>query len=182
MTEIGLLMTGVLSTTQPSLPHLPAQQPFPIENGVQKSTNSQLSQVDFTSQITPPEFIEAETEKQSRILAIAIKRDNILKQIRQKQLLSTSFNIADTQNVTNKGQILARHQKYNTQTMPTLRFGSSGISVRILQRLLVSNGYGIRVDGIFGPLTEAAIKAFQNQHSLPVDGIVGQRTWWELSI
>ncbi|MGM3305480.1 peptidoglycan-binding domain-containing protein [Anabaena sp. WFMT] len=182
MTEIGLLMTGVLSTTQPNLPHLPKQRPFQIKNGVQKSSTSQLSPSVSTSQITPPEFMETDGREKSKISAIAIKRDKILKQVRQKHLSSISLNLADAQDLPTKGQILARYQGYNRQPMPTLRFGSSGISVRIMQRLLVSNGYGIRIDGIFGPLTEAAIKAFQNQRSLLVDGIVGQRTWWELSI
>ncbi|MEA5578485.1 peptidoglycan-binding domain-containing protein [Anabaena sp. UHCC 0451] len=182
MTEIGLLMTGVLSTTQPTLPHLPAQRPFQVENGVQKSTNSQLSQLPSTSQITPPEFMATDGRTQPKISALATKRDKILKQIRQKHFSAISFKLADAQDLPKKDQLLARYPAYNRQTMPTLRFGSSGISVRIIQRLLVSNGYGLRVDGIFGPLTEAAIKAFQNQRGLFVDGIVGQRTWWELSI
>ncbi|MFM2063880.1 MAG: hypothetical protein RLZZ507_3551 [Cyanobacteriota bacterium] len=184
MTEIGLLMTGVLSisTTQPNLPHLPEQQPFKIENGVQKSTNSQLSQLTSTSQITPPEFMTADAREKPQISALANKREQILKQIRQKHLSSISFELADAQDIPTKEQLLARYPAYNRQTMPTLRFGTSGMSVRIMQRLLVSNGYGIRVDGIFGPLTEAAIKAFQNQRGLFVDGIVGQKTWWELSI
>ncbi|MBD2296922.1 peptidoglycan-binding protein [Anabaena sphaerica FACHB-251] len=182
MTEIGLLMTGVLSTTQPNLPHLPEQRPFQTENGVQKSTNSQLSQLTSTSQITPPEFMTADARDKPKISVLANQRHKILTQIRQKHLSSISFELADAQDIPTKEQLLARYPAYNRQPMPTLRFGSAGMSVRIMQRLLVSNGYGIRVDGIFGPLTEAAIKAFQNQRNLLVDGVVGQRTWWELSI
>ncbi|TAF05377.1 MAG: peptidoglycan-binding protein [Nostocales cyanobacterium] len=182
MTEIGLLMTGVLSTTQPTLPYLPEQQPLPLENGVQKSTNSQLSQLTYTSRITPPEFMATDGRKPPKTSTLALKRNKILKQIRQKHLSSISFDLADAQDLPTKEQVLARYPAYNKQPMPTLRFGNSGTSVRIMQRLLVSKGYGVRVDGIFGPLTEAAIKAFQNQRNLLADGIVGQRTWWELSI
>ncbi|MBK1988557.1 peptidoglycan-binding protein [Sphaerospermopsis aphanizomenoides BCCUSP55] len=182
MTELGLLMTGVLSTTQPTLPHLPEHRPFPRENGVQKSTNSQLSQLNFTSQITPPEFIKTDGREQPNMSALTIKREKILAQVKQKYLSQASSKLADAQNIPPKQRVLARYPASSQQSMPTLRFGSAGISVRIMQKLLVSKGYGVRVDGIFGPLTEAAIKAFQNQRNLFVDGVVGQRTWWELSI
>ena len=65
--------------------------------------------------------------------------------------------------------------------LPTVRFGSSGSSVRVLQSLLSSNGYFISVDGSFGPLTETAVKAFQEQRGLVPDGIVGPITWGELT-
>jgi peptidoglycan hydrolase-like protein with peptidoglycan-binding domain len=38
-------------------------------------------------------------------------------------------------------------------------------------------GAGLAVDGIFGPLTQAAVQNFQATHGLVVDGIVGPRTW-----
>ncbi|MBF1991786.1 MAG: peptidoglycan-binding protein [Fischerella thermalis M58_A2018_009] len=65
--------------------------------------------------------------------------------------------------------------------LPILGFGHTGDTVRVLQRLLRSNGYRIQVDGIFGALTESAVKAFQNRRNLVADGIVGQRTWRELT-
>ncbi len=69
----------------------------------------------------------------------------------------------------------------NRNFLPTLHFGHRGISVKVLQRLLIYNGYAISVDGIFGALTETAVKAFQNQHDLGVDGVVGNKTWRALS-
>ncbi|WP_313954426.1 peptidoglycan-binding domain-containing protein [Anabaena subtropica] len=67
------------------------------------------------------------------------------------------------------------------RNLPTLRFGNSGVAVRALQRLLVAKGYAIRVDGNFGALTETAVKAFQVQRNLAVDGVVGFNTWNSLT-
>ena len=66
-------------------------------------------------------------------------------------------------------------------SLPNLRFGDSGDAVRVLQRLLINNRYAVKIDGVFGALTETAVKAFQNQRNLNADGIVGQRTWRELA-
>jgi hypothetical protein len=55
---------------------------------------------------------------------------------------------------------------------PVLRRGSSGPAVENLQQLL-----GILADGKFGPLTEAAVKAFQAANGLVPDSIVGPLTW-----
>ena len=56
--------------------------------------------------------------------------------------------------------------------MEVLKKGSRGNDVKTLQRLL--HLYG---DGIFGTLTEEAVKEFQEAHGLVADGIVGQKTW-----
>lgn len=37
------------------------------------------------------------------------------------------------------------------------------------------------VDGIFGDDTKDAVKAFQAERGLAVDGVVGQKTWNELN-
>ncbi|AFZ23055.1 putative peptidoglycan-binding domain-containing protein [Cylindrospermum stagnale PCC 7417] len=183
MTEIDLPMTGVLNTKQP---YLSEQRSFQQENGVQKFTNSQLSQSVPAAQITPPEFIQINGTSQTRLSALAIKKNKILQKIINKYLSSESSTLADAQNLQGSDKddtkIAIRSQKFNSQPLPILSFGTSGISVRVLQRLLVSNGYGIRVDGVFGPLTEIAVKAFQNQRNLGVDGIVGQKTWGALTI
>jgi peptidoglycan hydrolase-like protein with peptidoglycan-binding domain len=34
------------------------------------------------------------------------------------------------------------------------------------------------IDGMFGPVTEAAVRAYQGDRGVPVDGIVGDLTWW----
>jgi peptidoglycan hydrolase-like protein with peptidoglycan-binding domain len=53
-----------------------------------------------------------------------------------------------------------------------LSFGSEGRQVELLQRALG----GIKVDGIFGPETEEAVRRFQASKGLTVDGIVGPLT------
>ena len=72
-------------------------------------------------------------------------------------------------------------QATSVNRLPTLRFGDRGSAVRVLQRLLVSKGYPIKIDGDFGVLTETAVKAFQSRRGLTTDGIVGSRTWRALS-
>lgn len=66
---------------------------------------------------------------------------------------------------------------------PTLRKGSKGEYVTLLQTKLLQLGYDIGkygVDGDFGSATEKAVKAFQKAHGLTQDGVVGTRTWAEL--
>lgn len=57
-----------------------------------------------------------------------------------------------------------------------LERGSTGPSVSALQNLLVAAGHDVEVDGIFGPGTDAAVRAFQAANGLTVDGVVGRGT------
>ena len=61
---------------------------------------------------------------------------------------------------------------------PTLREGSRGDAVVELQMMLISLGYNPgSTSGIFGPLTNTAVRSFQRDNGLVVDGIVGPITW-----
>ncbi|NLK67540.1 MAG: LysM peptidoglycan-binding domain-containing protein [Clostridiaceae bacterium] len=62
--------------------------------------------------------------------------------------------------------------------METLRLGSQGPYVKLIQSLLLRIGYNPgAVDGIFGQQTQNAVRAFQRDNNLTPDGIVGPITW-----
>lgn len=61
--------------------------------------------------------------------------------------------------------------------MKTLKKGMSGEEVKTLQRAL-----GVNDDGIFGAMTEGAVKDFQRSRQLVADGIVGAKTWAALGV
>lgn len=60
---------------------------------------------------------------------------------------------------------------------PVLGVGRQGPEVFALQYLLRHHGQDIPTDGLFGPVTEQAVKTFQSQRGLGVDGLVGGQTW-----
>jgi hypothetical protein len=46
-----------------------------------------------------------------------------------------------------------------------------------MQGRLIVHGTQIKADGIFGPLTDTALRTFQGLQGLTVDGICGPSTW-----
>ncbi|MBG0741926.1 MAG: peptidoglycan-binding protein [Cylindrospermopsis raciborskii KL1] len=207
MTEIGMLIMGEFNDKQTNLPHLLDEGLLKAENDQYKTKNSHLFQLThgITSKITAPEFMTVGvTEK------IAIAKPQALSRTPRKGLMTEQvdtparirpsyvnkwqqaskrsnkrqsrpqFQLADKSNLPKPRFPSTDYLAYNRPQMPTLRFGDSGLSIRVLQRLLISNGYNVRVDGVFGALTETAIKAFQSQRNLSVDGIVGPKTWSQL--
>lgn len=63
----------------------------------------------------------------------------------------------------------------------TVQQGSTGAQVSVLQQDLNQLGYGLTVDGVFGPLTRAAVVSFQTGAHISVDGVVGPQTWQALA-
>lgn len=81
----------------------------------------------------------------------------------------------------------ARHAaakaKARVKRYPTLQLGDRGKKVERLQNLLIQRGYLAPMvdhrwsdDGVFGPNTDAAVRAFQRDHHLHVDGVAGPKT------
>lgn len=56
----------------------------------------------------------------------------------------------------------------------TLSRGSTGDQVKALQQYLIGLGYSnVKADGVFGPVTEAAVQQFQLDNGLKGDGVFG---------
>ena len=65
-------------------------------------------------------------------------------------------------------------------SLPTLRKGSRGEYVTLLQTKLIQQGYDLApygADGSYGNKTVEVVKAFQRDHGLSDDGICGPKTW-----
>jgi peptidoglycan hydrolase-like protein with peptidoglycan-binding domain len=54
---------------------------------------------------------------------------------------------------------------------PTVRLGDTGDDVAFLQTFVMKH------DGKFGPITDAAVRQYQRDNGLTVDGICGPQTW-----
>jgi hypothetical protein len=70
-----------------------------------------------------------------------------------------------------------------TVKLSVLRKGAKGDQVKALQRMLYAMGYDLGkalIDGDFGSKTDAAVRAYQKNKGLGVDGVVGPATWKKL--
>ena len=64
-----------------------------------------------------------------------------------------------------------------------VKYGCANNDVLYLQQSLNKLGYNCgNADGIFGNNTKEAVLAFQHDHGLEYDGIVGNNTWSELEL
>ncbi|ARV58775.1 hypothetical protein BZZ01_09095 [Nostocales cyanobacterium HT-58-2] len=67
-------------------------------------------------------------------------------------------------------------------SLPKICIGCSGTIVKAVQEALKVGAYYFgAVDGVFGAKTYEAVQAFQAEHSLESDGIIGSLTWNALS-
>jgi hypothetical protein len=84
-----------------------------------------------------------------------------------------------------KKQYLAQDGKVGAQTWAKLwvtvkKDASQRDVVRAAQALLNWQGKDVTIDGDFGDQTDAAVRAFQADKKLAVDGVVGPATWGAL--
>lgn len=97
---------------------------------------------------------------------------------------TTTVTVPDTSSDTSSGATTVDSGSVNPspatsapQLTQTLRRGSKGNEVKILQQFLIDNEYLTgKADGIFGAGTEASVKKFQTEYKLTADGIVGGKT------
>ncbi|MTI48435.1 MAG: hypothetical protein FH761_11375 [Firmicutes bacterium] len=69
------------------------------------------------------------------------------------------------------------------QSKPALTRGAKGDDVAELQEKLIDEGYDLGswgADGSYGPATERAVKQYQEDHNLTVDGMTGNEAWGSL--
>ena len=68
-----------------------------------------------------------------------------------------------------------------TVLLPYLEMGDQGEAVEAVQRILSTYGYNLGsknpYDGKFQKLTDAAVREFQADNNLTVDGEIGEETW-----
>jgi peptidoglycan hydrolase-like protein with peptidoglycan-binding domain len=99
------------------------------------------------------------------------------------------------QSTTSQDSTLLIATAYTDQTLPTLGRGSRGQDVEQLQQILLDNGFlgaasarlgtgawGVAIDGIFGEVTESAVRDLQQQYDDQVTGVVTPATWERLDI
>jgi peptidoglycan hydrolase-like protein with peptidoglycan-binding domain len=79
-------------------------------------------------------------------------------------------------------KVIDRNEQVKSQVVKKIPYpgflikrGSKGKYVEMVQKVI-----GVKVDGIFGPKTEAAVKAFQRKNGLKPDGIVGPKTFTKM--
>lgn len=91
--------------------------------------------------------------------------------------VATNMKYIELHNLTrfDEGMLLTSNNPYHAPNR-LLKAGTSGNGVKWLQYELNHQGFNLKIDGIFGPATENAVRQFQNANMLVCDGIVGPKT------
>ena len=163
--------------------------------------NTQAKKVDYDlSKITVPCETDCSAFGSVCVLAAGVALDyagNLptTRTLRSKLTQTGEFEIlTDSKYLTGtghlrRGDILCKAGKHTVMVLdgensgegfPALKRGSKGAPVKALQILLVGYGFSCGscgADGDFGPATEGALKAYQNQKKLTANGQAGGETW-----
>lgn len=115
---------------------------------------------------------------------VFIRSNNLVTALRARDwaAFAYAYNGPDYRRGAYAQKIAAAYRRLTGEPSPVmLREGGSGAAVERLQRALVAVGYQIEPDGVYGPETAGAVRAFQENNGLTVDGVVGARTWQVLA-
>ncbi|RCJ39715.1 S-layer protein [Nostoc minutum NIES-26] len=122
MSDISLLMAGVLTAGQTTLPNnLPEQPVIQSDRVVQESKQEQLSQLFPTAEITPPEFVQPDGNLHVTTSTPNKEYQNLLKKVRQKsqsQISSILSESQDPQTVTDKTQKPESTEEFSPSPYP----------------------------------------------------------------
>jgi hypothetical protein len=94
-------------------------------------------------------------------------------ELRQNRALTP----ADRQSNQDLGALALERGRARVGEQRLLRPGASGPEVARLKQHLREEGYAVSDGDRFDPQTERAVRAFQRDNGLKVDGTVGQQTW-----
>ena len=127
------------------------------------------------------DFIQS---KRYAALRSATSAQDYLEKIKAAGYATSSQYVANNMAVVRRHSLVewdedpAAQVSHNTYLKPTrtLKKGHRGADVMWLQTALNEHGYGLKVDGIFGPKTEFAVRDWQMRAHITIDGLAGRQT------
>ncbi len=132
-----------------------------ISNGINTNVNATANAQKMVTKSRNAQASNAQAEASQAAKGNIAGSESLGVVLNLSSTLSTSMNRAAT--------------TYSSST--TLKVGSQGSAVRVLQAKLTELGYDTKgTDGIFGNNTKAAVIEFQKAYGLTADGIVGNAT------
>ena len=143
------------------------------------STNisvGQILKIPFFSSEPPEELTTYTVIRGDTLFSIANRFNTTVEAIVQlNNLTSTALSIG--QQLLIPGQAPPPRPPIVPPVRPIIRQGDRNEHVTALQTMLNNLGFSLNTDGVFGPLTAAAVRSFQTNNNLTADGIVGPATW-----
>ena len=124
-----------------------------------------------------------ETQRQEAMEAVLGTQGDTPLGERSQERKDLQFLLGETYENPTLVRLGAQRARVENNISRTLRRGAQGDDVRTLQAVLAEKGFDPGpADGIYGPLTEAAVRAFQDYRGLTVDGVAGKQTLGSLVI